>query len=141
MGKYSGRDSAQYDGTERGLKTKLELLELISQAEDVFPRDPDDVGQVDDDDDMDADDNPEAIDEDHSKIDSLRPFTCSYLDLSSLDLKHRSNRFPCPLFLYRRDYDDISRLINKRHRSGHGSVIVSGQPGTGEVFVSSSRRN
>jgi hypothetical protein len=43
-----------------------------------------------------------------------------------------------PLFLHQ-DNDDISVLIEKEPRSKQGSVVVSGQPGTGEVLVSLSR--
>jgi len=37
-------------------------------------------------------------------------------------------------FSFFREYDHISALIENRPRSKDGSVIVSGQPGTGEVL-------
>lgn len=100
----------------------------------MSPRHPDNKeDRVDDDDDM------EGSNEDDSEINSLFPFTLSYLDLSTLELKDMSHRFPSPLFL-RQEYDHISELINKMPRSNKGSVIITGQPGTGEVPVSLSRR-
>ena len=70
------------------------------------------------------------------EINSYLPFTLRYLDLTFLDMSNRSNRFPLPL-LYRQEYDDILKIIkNKNHNAGRGSVIISGQPGTGEILVS-----
>jgi hypothetical protein len=63
---------------------------------------------------VDDDDGPEASDD--SEINSYFPFTLRYLDLSTLRLESELDRFPLVLF------------------------IVSGRPGTGEVFVSLSRR-
>jgi hypothetical protein len=48
-------------------------------------------------------------------------------------------RLPLPLLL-RQEYKDISELIKKRPQNSGGSVIVSGQPGTGEFLVSLSHR-
>ena len=57
----------------------------------------------------------------------------------TIKLMIMSGRFPLPL-LFREEYDYIPELINKSHLVGLSSVIVSGQPGTGEVRVSLSRR-
>ncbi len=88
---------------------------------------------------MDVDDGPEASNEDDSEINSLFPFTLRYMDLSTLELEHTSDRFPSSLFI-REEYDHISKLISEQPKTGKGSVIVSGQPGTGEVLISLSRR-
>ena len=75
---------------------------------------------------------------DDSDINSFLPFTLRFLDLSTLDLKEEvPGHVPLPLF-FRQEYDDISALIEKGPKNG--SVIVSGQPGTGEVLVSLSHR-
>jgi hypothetical protein len=63
------------------------------------------------------DDDLEASNEDDSEINSFFPFTLSYLDLSTLELKNKLDRFPLPLFL-RQEYDHISELINESPRSG-----------------------
>ena len=78
-------------------------------------------------------DDLEASNEDVSDINSFFPFTLRFLDLSTLDLKAVPRRLPLPLFL-RKEYDDISELIEKTPKES--SVIISGQPGTGEVLVS-----
>ena len=63
----------------------------------------------------------------------------TYLDLSILKLEFQSDRFPMPLFT-REDYNIMSKLINERPQSGEGSIIVTGQPETGEVFAFLSTR-
>jgi hypothetical protein len=70
-----------------------------------------------------------------SDTNSLFPFTLKFLDLSIFDLKHMPQRLPYPLYV-RNDYDDISKRIGDPSPTvnKHGSVIVSGQPGTGEVL-------
>ena len=66
------------------------------------------------------------------------PFTLRFLDLSGLSLKKVPKRLPSPLFL-RQEYDDITALIENGPQT-KDSVVVSGQPGTGEVLVSLSHR-
>jgi len=78
-------------------------------------------------------DVPEASDGNGSKI---FPFTLRFLDLSTLNLKNVPERLP-PLLLLRQEYDDITALIGPHTED---SVVVSGQPGTGEVLVSLSHR-
>jgi len=76
----------------------------------------------------------EERNEDVSDINLLFPFTLRFLDLSILDLKKAlPDRLPSPLF-FRQEYDDITALIKKEPKIV--SVIVSGQPGTGEGPVS-----
>ena len=75
-------------------------------------------------------------DGDDSGINSFLPFNLDFLDLSSLDLKEKLlENIPFPLFLCE-EYDHISALIKKEPQNSQGSVIVSGQPGTGEVLAS-----
>ena len=133
--KYPDRDFEHHnDRCYDVLSDKLDILKLTTPAEALSPRHPDNnEDRVDDDDDM------EASNEDDSEINSFFPFNLSYLDLSTLELKNKSHRIPLPLFI-RHEYDHISKLINKRPRNGTGSVIISGQPGTGEVIVSLSHR-
>ena len=87
------------------------------------------------------DDDIEAGNENGNESDfEIFPSTLPYLDLSPLHLKNKSDRFPLPLFC-RQEYDHISKLIEKKsYHNGLGSVMVSGQSGTGEVLVSPSRR-
>jgi hypothetical protein len=67
---------------------------------------------------------------------NLFPSVFTYLDLASLELKEKvTSRFPLPL-LVRQDYKDMTKLIDDEPRDSEGSVIVSGQPGTGEFLVS-----
>ncbi|KAF8257274.1 hypothetical protein EI94DRAFT_1692741 [Lactarius quietus] len=62
----------------------------------------------------------------------LFPSVFKYLDLAPLGLKAEvMSRFPLPL-LIREDYEDMTKLIDKEPQNNSGSVIVSGQPGTGE---------
>ncbi len=117
--KYPGRNDPEYDGrSHKVLSDKLEHLNLIAGGHVFPPRD-----RVDD----------------ESEIDSFFPFTLTYLDFSILELENKSERCPLPLFI-RQEYNHLSKLIDKEPQSGAGSVIVSGQPGTGEVVVSLSRR-
>jgi hypothetical protein len=71
----------------------------------------------------------DAID---SELYSFLPNTMRFLDLSHLRLKSPPPRLPLPL-LIRDDYDVISGMIDKRSKSSTGSVVVSGQPGTGKA--------
>jgi hypothetical protein len=114
---------ADYDALQDSLNRKYSDRDL----EALSPRHSDNKeDRVDDDDDLEA----------SNEVDSeINPFTLSYLDPSTLELKNKSGRFPFPLFL-RQEYDHISELIRKRPRNSKGSVIISGQPGTGEVAES-----
>jgi hypothetical protein len=126
--KYPDRNLKEYDGRSHDvLSEKLDILKPIAPTEDLSRRHPDN-------DEVRAGDN-EVEDE----IKSLFPYTLRYLDLSTLKLRITSDRFPLPIFL-RDEYDHISNLIDSYPRDGMGSVIVSGQPGTGEVPVSLSCR-
>ena len=119
----------EYDGAQHDvLSIKLDVLRLVFPANAFSPRHPDNnEDQVDD------GDHLAARNEDGSEISSLFPFALNFLDLSTLCLKDAPDRLPYPLFL-REEYDHLSALIEKRPRSRNGSVIVSGQPGTGEVL-------
>jgi hypothetical protein len=124
--KHPDRDLEEYDGRHHDvLSDKLDILKPITgTAAEAL--------SVDDDVDM------EASNEVDSEINSLFPYTLRYLDLSTLELENKLDRFPLP-FLLRQEYDHISDLIRNSPRNGKGSIIVSGQPGTGEVLVSLSR--
>jgi hypothetical protein len=123
--KYPNRETPQYDGQDHFVvSNKLDIIRPT--AEPLHPDN--EEGRVD------GVDNPEAI-EDDFELDSLFPSTLRYLDLSTLNLKEKSPRFPSTLFL-RREYDHITRLIDERPNKNFGSVIISGQPGTGEVIFS-----
>ncbi len=121
------RASPDYDGSKADVRNvKLKFLRALPDLPP--PRHPDD-----NDDRMDDDDDLEASIEDDPDIEF--PSTLRYLDLSMLELKTKvSTRFPLPL-LIRQEYDYISELIAKRPQSSMGSMIVSGQPGTGEIHV------
>jgi hypothetical protein len=56
------------------------------------------------------------------------------MDLSSLKLKKLPLRMPMPL-LIRQEYSIITNLLNKLPEGYAGSVVVSGQPGTGEISL------
>ncbi len=134
------RDSPEYDATKHDvLSDKLDFLRLIAE-DGALPqlRPNNNEVQVGDDDDPEArneNEDPEASDEDNSEINSFFPFTLSYLDFSTLKLKANLERFH-PALLLRQEYNHISKLINEGPKNGTGSVIFSGQPGTGEVLVS-----
>jgi hypothetical protein len=123
---HPDRDSEDYDGKEKNIRSlKLEFLRAIA---------------VDDNKDrVDHDHDPEANNEDDSEILSFLPSIVRYLDLSKYDISEIQRRIPSPLFI-RDEYDHISSLIEKLPLNITGSVIVSGQPGVGEVFVSPSHR-
>jgi hypothetical protein len=81
-------------------------------------------------------DEVENDDSEARDIYNLFPSIFTYLDLASLELKEKvTSRFPLPL-LIRQDYNDMTKLIDDESRDSSGSVIVSGQPGTGEFLVS-----
>ena len=123
------RDLPEYNAAQHDVRSiKLDVLGLVFPAIASSPRHPDNnEDQVDD------GGHLAPRNEDGSEINSLFPFTLSFLDLSTLELKYAPSRLPSPLFL-RREYDHISALIEQRPRSRDGSVIVSGQPGTGGVL-------
>jgi hypothetical protein len=76
----------------------------------------------------------EESDGNDTELSSFLPATLDFLDLSSLGLQNEPRRLPLPLLL-RQEYSLISQLIEERPTSSSGCVIVSGQPGTGEVLV------
>ena len=123
---YPDRDLPGYDGSVHDVRTiKHDVLDLDISA---LPQYPDDnVDQVDH--------SLEEGKEDVSDTNSLFPFTLKFLDLSTLDLKHMPQRLPYPLYI-RNEYDDISNLIEDPSRppTKYRSVILSGQPGTGEIL-------
>jgi hypothetical protein len=127
-GQYSDRNLPEYDGGYHNvLSVKLDVLRVtLPENEDTSEFDVDGPG-------------PEARNEGGSGINSLFPFTLKFLDLTTLGLKYVPPRLPSPLFL-RQEYDDISALIEREPKSTYGSVIVTGQPGIGEVLVSPSHR-
>ena len=154
---HSDRDSPGYDGRKRNVRdVKLDILRWIFPANSPRHRD-DNEDRVDDDDSSEAsdddapetsdddaretsDDDPKTSDDDGLEINTIFPSTLRFLDLSILGLKEcLTHRLPLPLFI-RQEYDHISTLIENEPRNGHGSVIVSGQSGTGEVLVSLSHR-
>ena len=156
---HPDRDSPEYDGFNHDVQSiKLDVLGLTFSAEALSPRHPnnnedragDDEGPGASNEGLGAsNEGPEASNEDgsgfdgdglgagivdDSDINSFFPFTLRFMDLSTLDLKEEvPEHVPLPLF-FRREYDDISALIEKQPKNG--SVIVSGQPGMGEVLVS-----
>jgi len=80
------------------------------------------------------DEDLEESDGNDTEFNSYLPATLKFLDLSSLRLQNQPHRLPLPLFL-REEYSLISRLLETRPKNSSGCVIVSGQPGTGEVHV------
>ena len=134
---YPDRNGELYDGGGYDvLSYKLDLLASLTLAGSPHPED---AHRVDNDNEADDDDKPEGRSKEDFQIDSFFPYTLTYLDLSILKLKSQSDRFPMPIFI-REEYSIMSKLINERPQSGRGSVIVTGQPGTGEVFTFLSRR-
>jgi len=111
------RYSPEYDGDHDVLGVKLDVLQSVPKKEDDSKMDVD---------------GPEECDENG---DPIFPFTLRFLDLSSLNLKKVPRRIPLLPYL-RQEYDDITALIAQKNRP----VVVSGQPGTGEVLVSLSHR-
>jgi len=114
---YPDRNSPEYDGDHDVLRVKLDVLQFVPKKE-VDSK-------------MDVD-GPEECDGDGVPI---FPFTLRFLDLSTLNLTKVPRRMPLLPYL-RQEYDDITTLIGKKDYS----VVVSGQPGTGEVSVSLSHR-
>ena len=142
------RNLPDYNGAENNVRSiKLDVLRSTFPEKLRHPDSNED--RVDDDNDPEASDegvsemdvdDPEAIDEDGSPINTISSFTLNFLDLSGLNLRERPPKgLPLTMFL-RREYNHISALIEKRPRNGQGSVVVSGQRGTGELLVSLSHR-
>ena len=127
------RTSKKHGGSHI-LSDKLDILKWTNSPEALLPRHSDNnEDRMDDDYDMEAGNGNESDFE-------IFPSILRYLDLSPLELQNKSDRFPLPL-LRREEYGHISKLIEKQSsRNSLGSVMVSGQPGTGEVLVSPSRR-
>jgi hypothetical protein len=126
--KHPGRDAPDYNGGKHDIRdVKINVLQSLPDFPP--PRHPDDNHNR-----MENDGDPEASNEDDDP-DIKFPFIMRYLDLSSLELKTTkiSNRLPLPL-LIRQEYDYITELIEKEPQSSMGSVIISGQPGTGEFI-------
>jgi len=129
---HPNRNSPEYDPTDPDvLSAKLDFLRSPTPAEASSSR------HLDDNDNR-VDDDVEA-DPEIQSLKSLFPSRLSFLDLSPLKLKQDIvNRFNFPLLL-RQEYEHISELIKSKLQTGC-SVIVSGQPGTGEFLVSLSHR-
>jgi hypothetical protein len=103
---------------------------------------------------VDDDDALEASDDDESGMDVDQPEASNdalmMADLQPTQSSHSLSAFwTCQLWASGRayctaylchfsseEYDRISREIEDEPVNGHGSVIVSGQPGTGEIRVS-----
>ena len=120
---HPDRDLPDYDGARHDVRSiKLDILRMDFPASPQHPDNNED--QVDD-----SADGLEAGNEDVFDTNSLFPFTLNFLDLSTLDLKDMPKRLPYPLYV-RKEYEAISVLIKK----WASSVLVSGQPGTGEVL-------
>jgi hypothetical protein len=139
----SNEDSSGADDTDPGASNEhgAEIGD-----DDLEPSNENDA-EFNDDDQVSSSENDAEFDYDRLEasnkggdINSFFPSTLRFLDLSPLDLKEEvPDRLPLPLFL-RQEYDDISALIKTLPRRKQGSVIVSGQPGTGKILVSVSHR-
>jgi hypothetical protein len=127
---HPDRDSPNYDGTKLDvLNVKLDFLRSLTPG--LSPRQSDG-----NDDRVDDDDGSEAGNGDDPEIKSLFPSSLSFLDILALKLKNNVPGLLLPLpLLYRQDYKDVPEIIEGRPQTSGGSVIVSGQPGTGESFV------
>lgn len=124
---YPGRNLPEYDGSTHDVRSvKLDVLRSMS-----LPNNNEGASQMDV-------DGPEASNVDDSGTNWLFPSTLRFLDLTILRLENVPPRLPSPLFI-RREYHDISRLIWNQPEN-KDSVVVSGQPGTGDVLVSLSHR-
>jgi hypothetical protein len=116
--KHPDRNEREYDGSHDILSIKLGVL-IPNTCE------------------MDVDD----LEESHRELlpSSLFPFTLRFLDLTPLHLENELPYMPSPLFI-RQEYEEITNLIEHDSRYNKDSVVVSGQPGTGEVLVFFSHR-
>ena len=118
--KYHDRGSEKYNGIFNNvLRDKLDILKQTFPTESSSPRR--------------SDNNKDQVDD--FEFESFFPSTLQFLDLSSLELMDEPDRFPTSLLL-REEYNHISKLIYEYPQESHGLVILSGQPGTGEVLIS-----
>jgi hypothetical protein len=126
---------ADYDALQKRLNglhddksielAKLNFLQSLSTT--LAPPNLDDEG---------SEEEVENDDLGETDIHKLFPSVFRYLDLTSLGLENEvTSRFPVPM-LYRQEYEDMTNLIDSGSRRSRGSVIVTGQPGTGEFLVS-----
>jgi hypothetical protein len=119
--KYPDRNWPDYEGSRRDVRDiKLDLLDSIVSEASPPPH---------------PENNENGVDDTGLDVESLFPSTLQYLDFSTLGLREQPSRLPLPLYL-RQEYDDISELT----ANGSNLVIVSGQPGTGDVLVTLSHR-
>jgi len=121
---YPDRHSPDYVSADDILTVKLEFLQSITypSSSKQPPQSDNELGETEDDKDSGEND---------VELHSFLPATIRFLDLSSLELENPPPRLPLPLLL-RQDYDVISGLIEQRPKNSSGSVVVSGQPGTGK---------
>ena len=126
---HPDRDTPNYDArASKVLSAKLQCLQPFTSPSlgEQPPRSDNELVETKGDKDSGESDVVDA------ELNSFLPTTIRFLDLSSLELKYPPPRLPLPLFL-RRDYDVVSRMIEEGPKTSTGSVVVSGQPGTGEA--------
>jgi len=144
---HSDRDEPDYDGSKDDvLSEKLNFLRPLSSAKGLSQSssakassssEKASSAEVSSSRHHDPNDDNE---EENAEIKSLFPYFLTFLDLSPLAIEETSpGRFTSPL-LYRKEYEHISGLIKDKPQNNRGSVIVSGQPESGEFFVSLSHR-
>ena len=121
-----GRNLQNYDGVDVQ-SIKLDILRSFNPPLPVPPGRNDDVVGMEQTEDGEDDD---SLDD---ELRSLFPATIHYLDLSSLELSNPPLRLPLPL-LIRQEYNFISKVLDDRPKNNKGSVIVSGQPGIGDLL-------
>jgi hypothetical protein len=131
---YPDRDTPNYRGSDHDVRNiKLDVLRMANSPQ----RPNSNEDRVDVESRMDVD---EPVPNNDGGSTTTFPFTFEYLDLSTLGLSNDGeNRLPWPL-LIRQEYVHISRMIDATPVNRHNSLIVSGQPGTGEILVSLSHR-
>ena len=128
---YPDRNEPEYDGNDHNVESiKLDVLIPSRHPDNIHPEASNARMDVD---------SPEASDKDRYGVDSPLPFTLKFLDMTPLRLEHVTPRMPSPLFV-RQEYDDVTALIEHGPKFVNKPVIVSGQPGTGDVLVSLSHR-
>jgi hypothetical protein len=135
---HPDNDTPHHDSLNPGVQiAKLHFLRSLTPVDASLPRYP---NEDEDDPEIQSPDGDEDNDDPENQLpNSLFPSPLSTLDLSTLELKNVTRRLPSPLLL-RQEYEHISKLIEREPRHSAGSVIVSGQPGTGEFLVSLSYR-
>jgi hypothetical protein len=129
---YPNRNSENYRNGDV-LSIKLNILQSFVPSQEAliqfaYPGSDDEQIQVEKDEDK--EDNYGMDDE----LRAFFPATVTYLDLSSLKLKKPPLRLPVPL-LIRQEYIIITNMLNELPEGNAGSVIISGQPGTGEALL------